>query len=105
MYHLLSAWIQSGANTQFTFQQLVNHGMLEDKVFEFLTSILGDVWKRWFAAEPLLSHVVPRQVALLLHHGLDRVRATWQADNAIPSKAATAYAVLCGESKKRRVAS
>ena len=105
VYHLLSAWIQSGANTQFTFQQLVNHGMLEDKVFEFLTSILGDVWKRWFAAEPLLSHVVPRQVALLLHHGLDRVRATWQADNAIPGKAATAYAVLCGESKKRRAAS
>ena len=104
VYHLLSAWIQSGANTQFTFQQLVNHGMLEDKVFEFLTSILGDVWKRWFAAEPLLSHVVPRQVALLLHHGLDRVRATWQADNALPGKAATAYAVLCGESKKRRAA-
>ena len=76
--------------------------MLSDDIFKFLSSILGDVWKRWFPAEPSLSHIVPRQVALLLHHGLDRVRAAWEADNAIPGKAATAYSVLCGESKRRR---
>ena len=101
VYHLLSAWIQSGANTQFTLQQLADHGKLGDGVVQFLTSILGDIWKRWFS-EPALAHVVPRQVALLLYHGLDRVRTAWEADNATPGQAASAFAVMCGESKRRR---
>ena len=102
-YHLLSAWTQSGANTQFTFQQLADHGQLGDEVVPLMTAILGDVWTRWFA-EPTPERIVPRQVALLLHQGLDRVRAAWEADSAIRGQAASAYAVLCGEAKRCRVA-
>ena len=72
-------------------------------MFPFLSFIMGDVWVKWFGGQPELHHIVPRQLVLLLHHALDRVRVAWEKEENIRVHAATAYAVIAGESKKRRV--
>ena len=68
--------------------------------------LLGaDVWGRWFPTDVTIEDVVPRQVAMLMHATLDRVRATWEAEAAtadrIRNEAATAVGVLVANNKRR----
>ena len=66
---------------------------------------MGGVWGRWFPTEPAPETLVPRQVALLMHSSLQRLKEHWESvDKATEMRAQTAatYAAMSGAAKKRR---
>ena len=107
LHHLLTAWMQAGAVTPFTFQDLVDNTCLAQGVCNFVKSAMGSSWERWFPAEPPLSTVVPRQVAELLLASLQRLDAHWRQqgiNEEISKQGLESYTAVVGVAKRRRAA-
>ena len=105
LFQLLSAWIEAGAATPLTFQDLMDHATMGADTPLFMRSALGTAWEKWFVNQPQAQDTVPRQVVILLHTSLTRLRNHWEdaeKTGEIAEAAQGSYAAMIGQSKKRR---
>ena len=105
LYQVLLNWSSNGANSAFTFQDLIDHTALNEDAPAMVRTALGSKWSLWFIANPPATTVVPRQVALLLLAGLERMKIQYESKETkdeIAKQATDSYAAITEVAKKRR---
>ena len=102
LYHLLRQREVTGATTPVTFGALEQYSTLGKDAPLFVRAAMGSHWNKWFSTEPLGGDYIPTQVLRLTLASMERLRDHWAQQENTAVQAATSYAVLESEGKKRR---
>ena len=106
-YELLVGWRRAGESVPFSFNDLISHTSFASDIALTMRATLGEtLWKKWFAEDPAPTTTVPKQITLLFLGALERLKQSWENEQAvaqqIAAESANAYVELCGTVKKRR---
>ena len=103
---MLSSWKEAGESVPFTFGDLIAYTSFTNDIPWVIRSAFGTTWEKWFTEAPTPETTVPKQVAVLFYQVLERLKKSWEDEQAIAqqisAEAANSYSNLCGAVKKRR---
>jgi len=107
LYCALAAWSRTGSVSPFDWESLriqtINAKGPSAPVV--VKSLLGDLWKKWYPADPLPHHVVPRQVAQIAFGCLNGIKLKYESkthEDQVMKEAESTYALMVESGKKLR---
>ena len=108
LYRTIQSWTMAGATNPFDWDALAAAtGQDGPHPTAIAMDLLGPIWQKWYAAVPEGSAVVPRQLALLLFHGLNSIKYEYenQEQKQLADKMAVdAYGAVRASAKRLRPA-
>ena len=106
LFRTIQSWTMSGATCPFDWGSLAaamgNGGPLPAAIGK---NLLGPLWNSWYLTDPAGDEVVPRQVALLMFHGLNGIKIEYEnvEQEAVVSRMAVdAYGAVRASGKRLR---
>ena len=106
LYRTIQSWTMAGATNPFDWDALAAvTGQGGPHPTDIATNLLGPIWQKWYTAAPDGSEVVPRQLALLLFHGLNGIKFEYESqeqEQLAASMAVDAYGAVRASAKRLR---
>ena len=106
LFRTIQSWTMAGATNPFDWDALAavtGQGGLHPTGIAM--NLLGPIWQKWYSSAPDGSDVVPRQLALLLFHGLTGIKFEYESqeqEQLAASMAVDAYGAVRASAKRLR---
>jgi len=101
IWDILSLWHSHGANSPFTYADLVQLGGLGEDAGKQLELLLGDLTQHWWQ-ELTATTVIPRQAAIFAMRALDKLQGQLAAVERDQEQASVAVKAIHAGAKRRR---
>jgi len=106
LYETLAKWNATGAVAPFDWQALQTDATGDPGPIVLYKVLVGDIWKRWYAADPAAHDVVPRQLSALAFQALCAIKIEYESQEAAAiarKQAEVSYGAVRDSAKRLRV--